>query len=167
MILNPFLLLDKEVFKKNLEEFIKQEQNRYQKGANIIALEKRFNFEHKGIKLKGAIDRIDKINNVYEVIDYKTSSSLKIDTIKNYDKSVDFQLEFYFLACKELYSYENIKAYYYDLSNVKLLEEVALFEKLDLLDKIFEELKTKEVNFTKCENNSICQFCNFKTICNR
>jgi len=164
---NPFLLLDKEIFKKRMEDFILLDKKRFGSGVEIISLEKSFNFVYKGIKLKGAIDRIDKNGDTYEIIDYKTSSSLKIDSIKNYENSSDFQLEFYFLASKELFSYEKIKTFYYDLYNVTLNEEIALFQKLELLEHIFEDLKTKEVNFEKCESNSTCQFCDFKTICDR
>ena len=117
--------------------------------------------------LKGSIDRIDKLDDKYLLIDYKTSSNLKIDSLKTYDSSVDFQLEFYYLACSELFGYENIKAYYYDLNSSRLLEEVALIEKLEVLKNIFIELKTKKVNFEKCEKTTTCQYCEFKTICDR
>lgn len=164
---NPFLILDIEIFKRKLEDFMEYEKRRFNKNIQVIACEKSFNFNYNGIRIKGTIDRIDKIDEAYYVIDYKTSSSLSIDTIKNYENSSDFQLEFYYLACKELYKTENIKTFYYDLHNVKLQEEIALDEKLDLLDKIFDELKTEFVSFDKCEKKSDCQFCDFKTICNR
>lgn len=168
IINNPFLILDVEIFKRKLEEFVNYEKNRLDKNIKVIACEKAFEFKYKDIKLKGTIDRIDKIEDKTYVIDYKTSSSLSVDTIKNYESSSDFQLEFYFLACKEYFKYENIKTFYYDLYSVKLIEEIALYEKLELLDSIFDELKTvKEVSFDKCEKESDCQFCDFRTICNR
>ncbi len=168
LIDNPFLLLDKEVYLKKLEQFVNVEKKRFEdNNLALLEVEKSFNFDYQGIKIKGSIDRIDKLDDTFLLIDYKTSSSLNIDSLKTYENSVDFQLEFYYLACKELLGYEKIKAYYYDLNSSKLLEEVVLNEKLDLLRNILSELKTTEVNFEKCEKTSTCQYCEFKTICNR
>ena len=165
---NPFLLLDKEVFLKKLNSFVELENKRFENSdLNVIEIEKDFKFNFNGIVLKGSIDRIDKSDDNYLLIDYKTSSSLKVDSLKTYDNSVDFQLEFYYLACRELFGYDKIKAYYYDLNSAKLLEEVVLLEKLELLKNIFTELKTSRVNFEKCDKTSICQYCEFKTICDR
>ena len=136
----------------------------------IIALEKNFNITFDGIKIKGVIDRVDVFNDTYEVIDYKTSSNLKIDTLKNYEKSKDFQLEFYYLAMSEIYKTDKVNTYYYDLNNTKLEEEVALDVKLELLSKKFEEIKDlskKEISFEKCEDKAVCTYCSYSTICNR
>ncbi|WP_419763819.1 MAG: PD-(D/E)XK nuclease family protein [Arcobacter sp.] len=165
---NPFLLLDKEVFLKRLNAFVEFENKRFEdKNLEVLEIEKDFKFDFNGIVLKGSIDRIDKLDDQYLLIDYKTSSNLKIDSLKTYDKSADFQLEFYYLACRELFGYDKIKAYYYDLNSSRLLEEVVLQEKIEVLKNIFIELKTKKINFEKCEKTTICQYCEFKTICNR
>ena len=164
---NVFLKFDLEVWKLKLKEFISLENERMKNNFKVIDLEKTFLIEHHGIKLKGVIDRIDKVNDTYEVIDYKTSANLKVDTFKTYEKSKDFQLEFYFIACKELLKNPNIRTYYYDLHNSQLKEEIVLQEKLEILDYYLKELNTTTVNFEKCEEKSVCQFCSFKTICNR
>ena len=164
---NTFLILDLEVFKKNLYNFFLHEENLFKQRRSILNLEKSFSFKYKNIKLKGTIDRIDKVDNTYEVIDYKTSNSLKVDTKRTYEKSSDFQLEFYYIATSYMYKTKDIKAYYYDLNNIKLLEEIQLDVKIDLLEKIFEELKTKKVNFNKCEDRMQCMYCSYIHICNR
>ncbi len=166
-IQNTFLILDLEVFKKNLYKFFNKETDLFKQGRTIVTLEKSFSFKYRNIKIKGTIDRIDKVNNIYEVIDYKTSSSLKVDTKRTYEKSSDFQLEFYYIATSLLYNTNDIKAYYYDLNNIKLLEETQLGIKIDLLNKIFEELETKKVNFNKCEDKIRCVYCSYTHICNR
>ncbi len=76
-------------------------------------------------------------------------------------------MEFYYLAVESLYNTSNIKSFYYDLHNMKLLEEIVLDEKLELLRTIFKEFNTKEVSFDKCDNNQICQYCIYNTICNK
>ena len=95
---------------------------------------------------------------------------MKIDTINTYSKSCDFQLEFYFLAIKNLYETTNIKAFYYDIFENSLKQEVVLNEKLELLQNIFDDLKNQsksKIDFCKTEDKAICAYCTYKTICNR
>ena len=166
---NPFLILDLEIWKKKLYDFYLYDKDRL-KHRKIIALEKNFECEFEGIKIKGVIDRIDMHNDIYEVIDYKTSSSLSVDSLKNYEKTDDFQLEFYYLAMSQIYKTDKIEAYYYDLNNTLLINEVALDKKLELLYEKFNELKEiskNEISFSKCEDKSNCAYCSYKIICNR
>ncbi|MFY9082379.1 PD-(D/E)XK nuclease family protein, partial [Aliarcobacter butzleri] len=140
------------------------------KNREIIMIEKEFNCSFNNINIKGIIDRVDKFEDNYEVIDYKTSSTLSVDTLKTYEKSVDFQLEFYHIALQQLFKNSNIKAFYYDLNDCLLKEEVAIQEKLELLSSKFDELKElskNEINFLKCEDKSNCLYCAYKIICNR
>ncbi len=166
---NPFLILDLEIWKKKLYDFYLYDKERLIH-RKIIALEKNFECEFEGIKIKGVIDRIDIYNDIYEVIDYKTSSTLSVDTLKNYDKSDDFQLEFYYLAMNQIYKTDKIDAYYYDLNNTLLINEIALDKKLELLCEKFNQLKEvskNEISFSKCEDKSNCTYCSYKIMCNR
>ena len=162
---NPYLSLELEIWKKKLQKFINKEQIRFKQGINVYSLEKKFYIIYKGIKIKGAIDRIDKLkDNSYAILDYKTSSSLKIDSAKTLEHANDFQLEFYYLALRDL----NVsQVSYYDLNDASIKDEILLNEKIALLDNIFISLKTKNVNFTKCKDTKVCTFCIYKTICNR
>ena len=165
---NPFLTYELEVWKRKMNDFISLEKERFSKGIEVESLEKPFNINYKGFNLKGVIDRVDKSKEGYEIIDYKTSSVLKIDTTKTYEKSKDFQLEFYFLALKEeIKDGSLLSPYYFDLNKMKLLKEVVLEQKLDLFDSILEELKTDTVDFSKCEDKSTCLYCPYSTICDR
>lgn len=166
---NPFLALDLEIWKKKLYDFYIYDKKRLE-SRKIIALEKNFNIIFDDIKIKGVIDRVDLFGDTYEVIDYKTSSSLKVDSLKNYEKSNDFQLEFYYLAMSEMYKTDKINVFYYELNNTKLIEEIALDKKLELLCEKFsdiKELSKKEINFDKCEEKLVCTYCPYATICNR
>ncbi len=165
----PFLTLDLEVWKKKLLNFYEFDKQRL-KNREIIMIEKEFNCSFNNINIKGIIDRVDKFEDNYEVIDYKTSSTLSVDTLKTYEKSVDFQLEFYYTALQQLFKNSNIKAFYYDLNECLLKEEVAIQEKLELLSSKFDELKElskNEINFLKCEDKSNCLYCAYKIVCNR
>ena len=166
---NPFLALDLEIWKKKLHDFYLYDKQRLE-NRKIIELEKDFNITFDDIKIKGVIDRVDLYEERYEVIDYKTSSTLKVDTLKNYEKSHDFQLEFYYLAMSEIYKTDKVDAYYYDLANTKLLEESALDKKLELLTQKFDEIKElskADISFAKCEEKVNCVYCPYKLICNR
>lgn len=166
---NPFLTLDLEVWKKKLLNFYEFDKQRLI-NREIIMIEKEFNCSFNNINIKGIIDRVDKFEDNYEVIDYKTSSTLSVDTLKTYEKSVDFQLEFYYIALQQLFKTLNIKAFYYDLNECLLKEEVAIQEKLELLSSKFDELKElskNEINFLKCEDKSNCLYCAYKVVCNR
>ena len=166
---NPFLILDLEIWKKKLYEFYLLDKERLTH-RKIIALEKSFSCEFEGIQIKGVIDRIDSYEDKYEVIDYKTSATLSVDTLKNYDKTDDFQLEFYYLAMSEMYKTGKIEAYYYDLNNTQLINEIALDKKLELLCEKFNELKEiskNEISFSKCEDKTNCTYCAYSIICNR
>ena len=162
---NPYLVLELELWKKKLEKFYEFETTRINNGIFIHEVEKPFNLQYNGITIKGKIDRIDKYpDNTYEILDYKTSSSLKIDTIKNYEESTDFQLEFYYLSQRDK-MIKNVA--YYTLSDCSIKGEVVLKEKLELLDIHFKALHTKQVNFKLTENLSNCQYYAYKTICQR
>ncbi|MDS1315572.1 PD-(D/E)XK nuclease family protein [Aliarcobacter butzleri] len=166
---NPFLTLDLEVWKKKLLNFYEFDKQRL-KNREIIMIEKEFNCSFNNINIKGIIDRVDKFEDNYEVIDYKTSSTLSVDTLKTYEKSVDFQLEFYYIALQQLFKTPNIKTFYYDLNECLLKEEIAIQEKLELLSSKFDELKElskNEISFSKCEDKSNCLYCAYKIICNR
>ncbi len=166
---NAFLTLDLEIWKKKIYEFYIKDTQRL-KNAQIIGIEKSFNCTFEGINIKGTVDRVDKVDDRLEVLDYKTSSSLKVDTIKTYEKSTDFQLEFYYIAMSEIYKTDKIDCFYYDLSNNTIKEEIALDKKLELLVTKFDEIKElskDKISFDKCEEKSTCLYCPYKIICNR
>ena len=166
---NPFLILDLEIWKKKIYEFYLYDKERI-KNRKIVALEKNFECSFNGIKIKGIIDRIDEFEGNYELIDYKTSSSLSVDTFKNYEKSCDFQLEFYYIAMTQYFNTNNIKAYYYDLNIPALIPEITMEKKLELLSQKFDELKEiskNEISFSKCEDKSNCNYCIYNIICDR
>jgi ATP-dependent helicase/nuclease subunit B len=162
---NPYLILELELWKKRLEKLVVYEEIRMENGIEIYEVEKPFDLTYNGINIKGAIDRIDKYpDNTYEIIDYKTSASLKIDTLKTYEESTDFQLEFYYLSQRD----KMIKdVCYYTLIDVSMKNEVVLQEKLALLDLHLLALKTEKVNFKCTDNLNDCTYCTYKTICQR
>lgn len=171
---NPFMLLDFALWKRKLEKFIANEKLEFvHKQKSVYKTEMPFSITYENIALKGVIDRIDIGKEFFEIIDYKTSSSLNVDTQKTYEKSTDFQLEFYYLAMNEYiqqhqqFNHYRIIPYYYDLHLAQLLNENLLDEKIILLQEKLKALKTDTVNFKKCEDKAVCRYCNYSVICNR
>lgn len=162
---NPYLVLELELWKKKLENFFQQEQIRAKNNIKIFKVEQPFNITYNGVNIKGKIDRIDKHpDNTYEILDYKTSNSLKIDTLKTYEESTDFQLEFYYLSQRD----KMLKSVgYYNLNDSSIKSEVVLQEKIEILNMHLQRLKTKTVDFVKTDTVSNCQFCSYKSICQR
>lgn len=74
-----------------LDRYLRMEHGKQE----IIAVEKPFSFEVKGWKVRGRIDRIDKIDGGVRLIDYKTSNSRKFPR----EAKEDLQLATYLLAC--------------------------------------------------------------------
>ncbi len=162
---NPYLTMQLEIWKRKLEKFVEIEKQRQEKDYKIFEVEKSFSFEYNGIRLKGTIDRIDKLNDgSYEILDYKTSSSLKVDTTKTYEKSCDFQLEFYVLSQRDKII-NNVA--YYDLNTATIKNEIMLEEKIKLLDLHLKALETTQVDFKLCEDKTQCLYCHYKIMCGR
>lgn len=163
--INPYLTIELELWKKKLQKFFENEAKRFESGTKIYQLEKSFRIEINGITLKGKIDRIDTLQDgSFALLDYKTSSNLKIDTFKTYENTTDFQLEFYFLATKDL-GISQIG--YYDLNSGEIKEEVTIEPKLQKLFEILESFQTQFVNFEMCAIEQTCVFCPYKIICNK
>ena len=107
-----------ETAKKYIDNFLKKELTDINKGnvIKILAVEKKFETEVnlspklKNIRIRGKIDRIDNVNGITRVIDYKTGGQIKQAdlNIKEYnmifeDKKYSniFQLLFYSLALEK------------------------------------------------------------------
>ena len=104
-----------EIAKKYIDNFLKKELKDINEGnvIKILSIEKKFettinlSSELKNIKIRGKIDRIDCVNGITRVIDYKTGGQIKQSdlNIKEYNKIFEdkqytniFQLFFYTLA---------------------------------------------------------------------
>ena len=151
---NPVMIFELSVWQHKLEDFAQYEIQRLNNGAEIVALESRFDTKINGINFVGVIDRIDKIGDAYHLIDYKTGKIAQND-------ENDFQLEIYALAKKEL----NCKTFIYDLKNTKLQEKILDDQSLNNFFETLEILKQPIEVFEPTQKVSDCLFCLYKTIC--
>lgn len=132
-----------------------------------VALEGFFKIKVGDYLINGRIDRIDKLEDgSLEIIDYKTGKSK--DKLSTDDKQ---QLLIYQIAAESLPQYKNIGevgklSFYYVNDNLKTSfigkdkDLEALQEKLiAVIDKI------KKGDFNATPGKFVCQFCDFKDIC--
>jgi RecB family exonuclease len=151
--------------KKRLDTFVQVEIERFKEGWRVAATEKYFKEPFCGITIAGQIDRVDKKENLIQVLDYKTGS-YTLNTKNNFMDATDFQLEFYYLLAGGLGNVEQCA--FYDLKESKIVPESFLGEKIEILKSHIKDLLSIEsVNFEKCEDTKPCQFCEYKIICNR
>ena len=153
-----------KLWMNRLELFFEQEVARF-KEVRVMACESRLEREVRGIKLYGAIDRIDRTADGLEVLDYK-SGKYQTYTLKTLENAKDFQLEFYYLLASTLGEVENCG--FYDLNNGKIVYEPFLQQKLEKLYSVLDELReTKTFEFEMTEKLSDCGFCEYAYLCER
>ena len=154
-----------EIQKRKLEKFCVNEVKRFNDGYKVAFCEKSFQTPYNGLILNGQIDRIDKKDNKFTVIDYKTGN-IPIYNKNNYQDATDFQLEFYYLLASGIGNIED--SFFYNLKDSTLILEPFFKEKLEILKAHLKDLTNiKSINFEKTENEKECEFCEFSLICNR
>ncbi len=166
------------VILRYIENFIKLElkEIKHQK-IKIVSLEQMLNVEleipgipHE-IRLKGKLDRVDEVDGVTRIIDYKTGKvearNVKItdwnDVIENYDKSKAFQLLCYAIMIDTMKPIETIKAgiisfknlnsgtLYFSESKTEEIHKSTLLEFKSVLDTLVQEIFNPEIPFLEKE----------------
>ena len=151
--------------KKRLEGFANFEVKRFAEGWHVQECEVKLETEFAGMQLVGVIDRIDAKDDAILVLDYKTGS-YPLYNKKNFVDATDFQLEFYYLLTRG-YA-QNISCGYYDLKEIKIVQEPFLEEKIEILkSNIKDILALDEISFMKCEEIKNCLYCDYKVLCQR
>ncbi|EKE18664.1 MAG: hypothetical protein ACD_9C00266G0003 [uncultured bacterium] len=140
---------------------------------NIVDLESRFAIEIKNPKngdnhiVSGIIDRIDKTENGYEIIDYKTTKKMPSqDKVDN-----DLQLSVYlnaFLARypKEVANLEKITVSLYYLKHGVKLSSTRTLEQLKTAKQLFLDV-IEQIEKGEFEPNitPLCDWCGFQKFC--
>jgi RecB family exonuclease len=166
-----------EVFESELEERsafsqgIQMIQDYYSKNeiatAKIVDLESRFQIELGDHIIAGIIDRIDKTDDGYEIIDYKTTRKMPTqDKVDN-----DLQLSIYlkaFLARypKEIERLDKIKVSLYFLKHGVKLSSTRTLEQLQKSEQLFlETIKAIESGTFEPTISPLCDWCGYQKMC--
>ena len=190
---NLLILKVAESYVQNFLNHELKQINAEKTSLRIKGLEKRFETEYKGleetknikIKLKGFFDRIDNLNGVTRIIDYKTGRVAPLDLKfkswhlllerPNLDKS--FQLLFY----KYLFEKENPEIQNPDSGIISLRNLSTGFMKAEepageddefgsfkeILDHLIAGIFDVEKPFLQTDDIKVCGYCLFKALCNR
>jgi len=151
--------------KKRLEPFVENEIQRFKEGYRVVATEEFFKEPFCGMTIAGQIDRVDKRENIIEVLDYKTGS-YTLNNKNNFMDAKDFQLEFYYLLAGGLGNVE--RCAFYDLKESKIVSEPFLNEKIEILKSHIKDLlNVEEINYEKTEDIKPCLFCEYRVMCGR
>ena len=136
---------------------------RFHSGVEVVHCEQQFHKELHGITLNGIIDRVDRRDGEYEILDYK-SGSYKLYSKNALESATDFQLEFYYL----LLDATTKSVAFYDLKECKIVPEQFLDEKLSRLDEIIKELsETTHFDFEMSDDMKACTYCPYIHLCQR
>ncbi|HCC83772.1 TPA: hypothetical protein DEP96_02900 [Candidatus Uhrbacteria bacterium] len=130
-----------------------------------IYLEAGFTLKVLDVTLKGRIDRIDKIADGWEIVDYKTGGAKTIKDLAWDDKR---QLVLYAMAVAQCFpdAPANIKlTYYYLEDNSTVRFEATEKDKAKLIDDITEFMSAIKVSDFAPTPGHDCKFCDFKDIC--
>jgi len=157
---------DEEHRKKQFESGKKILERYYQTNKDIdvqhIGIEKEFILDIDGIKLKGKIDRIDKLpDGSVEIIDYKTGNSKTQKEVDN-----DVQMTIYKMAAEEALNIEPTFLSFYYLEAGEKLSTNRTQKQIEAQKKIIKEVvkDIKEKNF-KPNSGQSCRFCPYRGLC--
>jgi hypothetical protein len=169
-------VLARKILLENLRESLLKDYDRFQNGDAVCCdlLERDFEAEAGGYRLKGRIDRIDRSHDGgYTIIDYKTGSvPAKKDHMPEGDY-MEVQLGFYGLLFSKNFPDRRISGLgYYDLSRAKDIVLVVQGEEArGYVDGFEEHLLGFIESFEKKEGLSLardmayCTYCPYYAIC--
>jgi RecB family exonuclease len=154
-----------EYYKKGKEALINFYNDLLEdKDVKPIMLEKNFVLKVGQDSIKGAIDRVDRLEDgTVEVIDYKTGRVK--DKLDTKDKR---QLMIYQLALENVLHFKVSKLSYYFLDNEGHKLSFSATDKQ--LEKLQEQLQAeieqiKSMDFSPTPSPRICSYCDFNSIC--
>lgn len=161
---DPRLQMQYRIIMRELQKFLDLEISN--PPSEILGLEKSFSWEFEGYKLRGVIDRIDRMGDEIRVIDYKYTSKEK--------QTERAKLAPYLLQAVIYYRYAlehfggNVGVYFVLLKDGEYLQCNE-----DFLKKGEEELRellsqiSQEREFSKTDKSGACKQCAYKILCHR
>ena len=130
---------------------------------DVMFLEKSFNVKIGGNTLKGAIDRMDRLNgNEIEIMDYKTGAPKE-----KVEADQKRQLILYKIVAEEVFGLKATKlSFYYLEDGNKVSFEAKDKEVEKVKEQIINQVEAiKKCDFSPTPNQFTCKYCDFKGIC--
>lgn len=162
---------EKEYFEKGvlaLKEFVSKERELQEsQNRKTVSCEEKFLIDIEGRKMIGFIDRIDEVDGNFEVLDYKTSNSMELDS----KLKENLQLNVYAFALSQMEKFnvfpKKVGLWYLVHNKIKSIDV-----NLKTIDKIKEDiLKTiieiEKLNFDAKPSKFACTYCDYNQICKK
>lgn len=160
-------LEERAAFSQGVEMIRRYYDNNDISKANIVALESHFQIPLENHVVSGIIDRIDRTENGYEIIDYKTAKKMPSQEMINND----LQLSIYLKAFLNRYPEEEknldkIKVSLYFVKHGAKLSSVRTKDQLDSVEKDFLEV-ISQIESEKFDPvvNPLCDWCGYQKHC--
>jgi RecB family exonuclease len=167
-------LEERAAFSQGVEMIQKYYRNNDPKDATIVALESNFSLEIHDPKkpgethtIRGIIDRIDKTENGYEIIDYKTSKKMPSQEFVD----TNLQLSVYLKAFLDRYPHEinnihNITVSLYFLKHGVKLSSARTLSDIAEVDALFLEIIALiQAGSFDAHISPLCDWCGFQKVC--
>lgn len=173
--LNASSIFDLEIYKRYIKRFLGEEIERFRQGYRVASVEETLDYEislnSKTLKLKGNIDRIDRLDGKYYIIDYKTGQEISQKFYQVGKEFTEFQLPLYAL----MFSHEEDSKIggllYYYISKKKTGIEDIMDENYiirfrnEILIPTICELIDPDIPFVRTDNKRRCRICAFNQFC--
>jgi RecB family exonuclease len=127
-----------------------------------VWFERQFDFRLGPHHVRGRVDRVDRVGEGYELIDYKTSRPKTAEQLRD-----DIQLSLYALAAREDWGLEcSQQAYYYVLDDLKVpveRDERDAQAVKDVVLEVGEGILAQQ--FEATPSHSACSICDYRIVC--
>ena len=171
-----------ELIKRLIDNEIKEAPFQMMYQEKKILIPYMIGHSQRPIMLNGAIDRIDKKNDIYRILDYKTGK-VKIgktdisEFFVNADHKISLQAYFYGLLLKNEMAIDKIQIGIYPVK--KPADRIVYFNDGEPipdyqfesfeegLKKLFNELYNPSIPFKQTEDRDKCTYCPYKVYCSR
>jgi RecB family exonuclease len=153
---------DRELFEKAQVALTRYHSRLHGHDAQPVWFERQFDFRLGPHHVRGRVDRVDRVGEGYELIDYKTSRPKTVEQLRD-----DIQLSLYALAAREDWGLEcSQQAYYYVLDDLKV--PVARDERdaeavRAIVLEVGEGILAQE--FDPTPSHSACSICDYRIVC--
>ena len=135
--------------------------------TNIVDLESRFQIDLSGHVISGIVDRIDKTDEGYEIVDYKTTKKMPSQEMIDNDLQLSVYLKAFLSRYpKEISNLDKIKVSLYFLKHGVKLTSQRTKEQLDEVEETFLDVieKIEEGKFEPAVS-PLCDWCGYQHLC--
>jgi len=150
-----------------LREFVRNEIEHFRKGWQVYATEVRVEKQIEGLRFSGRVDRLDRREEEWMAVDYKSGSILEANRKVNLEKLTDFQMSLYRILLSD--KSENVRvAFVPILEGGGYVELSEMEEKEQRLREHLRELReTRSFIAQRTLELSRCRYCPYQLLCGR